>query len=74
MRQKLSSGSQCIPALPGTHNWHASPQTALLISQSNNALYIVTIPEVGLVCCSFACTPPVARTHAHVALTLCHAR
>eukprot|EP00983_Pelagomonas_calceolata_P040704 1137740-Pelagomonas_calceolata.AAC.3 len=28
---KLSSGCPCIPALPGTHNWLASPQNALLI-------------------------------------------
>eukprot|EP00983_Pelagomonas_calceolata_P052457 1142854-Pelagomonas_calceolata.AAC.1 len=42
MGQKLSSGRPCMPALPGTHNWLVSPQTALLASSCNNATYIAT--------------------------------
>eukprot|EP00983_Pelagomonas_calceolata_P073095 1152004-Pelagomonas_calceolata.AAC.3 len=71
LRQKLSSGRPCIPALPGTHNWLASPLwTALLNSPCNYTAYydvtsyIITILEVwvGLShvrfntpCCPYPC-------------------
>ena len=46
MRQKLSSGRPCIPALPGTHNLLASPLTALLTSPFIITSYIIAILEV----------------------------
>eukprot|EP00983_Pelagomonas_calceolata_P132597 1161884-Pelagomonas_calceolata.AAC.5 len=61
MGQQLSSGRPCIPALLNTHNWLANPQTAFLISQSNNTSYIVIILEFGIgllhVCLHAACGP-----------------
>eukprot|EP00983_Pelagomonas_calceolata_P076114 1153281-Pelagomonas_calceolata.AAC.5 len=35
-----------MPALPGTHNWLASPQTAIPTPPINKTLYLVTIMEV----------------------------
>eukprot|EP00983_Pelagomonas_calceolata_P001597 53467-Pelagomonas_calceolata.AAC.3 len=73
MGQKLSSGRPYIPALPGTHNWLVCPQTALLSSPSNNALYVVTILEVWIGLLHLCIYTLATHTLARMALTPSHA-
>eukprot|EP00983_Pelagomonas_calceolata_P032741 1026021-Pelagomonas_calceolata.AAC.5 len=74
MEQKPSNRCPCIPALPGTHNWLASSQTALLCSPCNDTLYVVTVLEVWITLlhvCLYA--PPCPHLYTHVALALSYA-
>eukprot|EP00983_Pelagomonas_calceolata_P129183 1161585-Pelagomonas_calceolata.AAC.24 len=49
MGQKLSCGRLCMPVLPGTQKWLASPQTAIPTPPSNNkTMHLAPIMEARI--------------------------